>query len=76
MKRFEVGRSYRPYAFEFDPITVLRRTEKTIWVDNGQTKWRMRVQQDADGNEFVVDSAVPKRWRDAFTYSAQKGELT
>ena len=70
MKRFEVGETYRPCAFEFDPITVLKRTAKTIWADNGQTTWRMRIRQDADGNEYAVDSAVPPKWRDAFTYRA------
>ena len=67
---FEIGKQYRPYQAEFDPITVLRRTDKTIWVDNGQTKWAMRIKRDENGNEYAVDSSVPMNWRDAFTYSA------
>ena len=69
-KKFEVGKSYEPYQREFDPITVLRRTEKTIWVDNGQAAWRMRIRKDRCGNEFAIDSSVPANWRDAFTYEA------
>lgn len=67
---FEVGKSYEPYAYEFDPVTVIRRTDKMIWVDNGQIQWKMRVRVDADGNEYAVDSSVPLNWRDAFTYTA------
>ena len=67
---FEVGKSYEPYADEFDPITIIRRTDKMIWVDNGQIQWKMRVRMDANGNEYAVDSSVPLSWRDAFTYTA------
>ena len=70
MKRFEVGRSYEPNAREYDPITVLKRTEKTIWATNGDTNWMMRIKVDEDGNEFSTDSTVPVRWREAFTYMA------
>ena len=72
MARFEVGRSYLPYGAEFDPIKIVRRTEKTIWCDNGQCQWRMRVRHDADGNEYAVDSCVPPRWREEFTYMAER----
>lgn len=69
-RTFEVGKEYFPYAPEFEPITVKRRTEKTIWVDNCQVEWSMRIKRDKDGNEFAVDSSVPRNWRDAFTYFA------
>lgn len=69
-RRFEVGKAYEPYATEFEPITVIRRTEKTIWVQHTQAAWSMRVKHDKDGNEYAVDSTVPANWRDAFTYSA------
>ena len=68
MKQFKVGSVYEPYQSEFAPITVLKRTDRTIWVDNGTAQWRMRVRKDADGNEYAVDSSVPMAWRDAFTY--------
>ena len=69
-RKFEVGKEYRPYDAGFDPILITRRTEKTIWCDNGQSKWMMRVKKDADGNEYAVDSAYPVRWRYTLTYKA------
>lgn len=71
MAKFEVGKSYEPYAPEFDPIKVLRRTEKSIWVTNGQITWMMRIKVDEDGTEWATDSKVPMKWRDAFTYNAK-----
>lgn len=68
---FEVGKEYYPCERGFDSIKILRRTEKTVWVDNGQSKWRMRVRKDENGNEYVIDSSVPQRWRDALTYKAE-----
>ena len=70
MRRFEVGKQYEPYQTEYEAITVIRRTEKTIWVKHSQAEWMMRIRVDADGNEYAVDSTVPKKWRDAFTYTA------
>lgn len=71
MAIFEVGKSYEANDPCYDPITVTRRTEKTIWVDNGQSKWRMRVWHNANGDEMATDSSVPPKWRDAFTYSSK-----
>ena len=70
-KKFEVGKTYEPYQDEFDAITIIRRTDKTVWVNNGQCEWRMRIKHDWDGNEYVVDSSVGSKWRDAFTFSAE-----
>lgn len=71
-RKFEVGKFYEPYGSEFQPILITRRTDKTIWVQNedGGCAWRMRIKHDNDGNEYAVDSVLPKKWRDAFTYSA------
>ena len=71
MAIFEVGKSYEANDTGYDPITVTRRTDKTIWVDNGSASWRMRIKHDKDGNEIVTDSSVPVKWRDAFTYSSK-----
>ena len=68
---FEVGMTYEAYDSGINPIRILRRTKKTVWVDNGQSKWCMRVMVDVDGNEFVADSTVPRKWKEAFTYSAK-----
>ena len=68
---FEVGKTYNAYQKEFGTITVLKRSEKSIWVRNNTgIEWRMRIKKDNLGNEFAVDSLVPRKWRDAFTYTA------
>ena len=75
--RFEEGCVYEPYANEFENIRVIRRTAKTITVEGteGDVRWMMRVKTDEDGNEYAVDSKVPTKWREAFTYKAEwKGE--
>ena len=55
---FEVGKSY--YGDDCaDPITVLKRTPKTITVTNGHATWRMLIRV-LDGVEYVIDSSVPK----------------
>lgn len=75
-KKFEVGKTYEAYQREYGAIKILRRTDKTVWVcnDNGELHpltWAMRIKHDEDGNEFVQDSAVERKWREAFTYSAK-----
>ncbi len=70
MKKFEVGKEYEPYQREFDPIKVIKRTDKTIWVTKDEVTWMMRIKHDANGNEWAADSTVPYKWRDAFTYMA------
>ena len=62
-KRFEVGKTYEWADSRYDPITVTRRTDKSVWVDNGQSKWRMLVRLDGYDNEYVSDSSVPEKWR-------------
>lgn len=71
MAIFEVGKTYEAYDSGYDPITITRRTDKTVWAKNTTTEWRMRVKHDANGNEIVTDSSVPPKWRDAFTYSSK-----
>lgn len=75
-KQFEVGKIYEAYQREYGAIKILRRTDKTVWVRNGWTNtnaltWAMRIKHDADGDEYVTDSAVDRKWREAFTYSAK-----
>lgn len=71
MKRFEVGKKYEWYQAEYGWIEVLKRTPKCIVVTNGGSTWRMIVKLDKDGFEYVRDSSVPMKWRDAFTCSAR-----
>lgn len=71
-KRFVVGRSYLPRDHGYDPVKVIKRTDKSIRVERwyGGSIWWMRIKHDAELNEYCVDSTVPKNWRDVFTYSA------
>lgn len=69
-KKFEVGKYYRAGDSGIDPIKVVKRTNKYIFVDNGCSKWRMRIRHDSCGNEYLVDSLVDKRFRDDYTYSS------
>ena len=70
--RFEVGKSYYPQDRSFDPVKVIKRTDKSIrvqrWYD-GPTWW-MRIRHDNDGTEMCTDSTVQKKWRYVFTYCA------
>lgn len=67
---FEVGKRYRWAISGYDPVKVVRRTEKTVWVDNGSHAWAARVKRDERANEYFVDSGVAKRHRDACTVKA------
>ncbi len=71
MTKFEIGKKYEWYQSEYGEIEILRRTPKCVVVTNGGSTWRMIVRTDADGNEYVIDSTVPRKWRDAFTCSSE-----
>lgn len=69
-KQFEVGKHYRAGSSMIDPIKVVKRTKKYVFVDNGYSKWRMLIRHDGCENEYLVDSIVDKRYRDDYTYSS------
>ena len=71
-KVFEVGKEYYCADSGFAPIKILKRTAKMVFVDNGACKWRMRIRLDKNGDECVVDSLNPVKYRDTFTYMASK----
>lgn len=71
-KQFSIGNEYFPNDDGFPPITILKRTEKSISAFNGTSKWMMRIRIDEHGNEYATDSSVPRNWRECFTYYAQK----
>ena len=75
MDQFEVGKSYRWSEIGLDPMTVLSRSSKTIMVTNGQSTWRMLLRHD-DRGEYVMDSSVPKSFRDMYTSRPQWEEPT
>ena len=68
MSQFEVGKKYEPCDSGMSPIKILTRTAKTCLVVNDEGhQWRMRI-RDIEGDEMMIDSSVPKKWRGAFTY--------
>lgn len=75
MKRFEVGRVYRANDSVYDPLRIVKRTARTVVVENvvHQTgTWRMLLHEDYDrGTEYIVDSTnVGTRWEHGLTYRA------
>lgn len=74
MGQFIVGKEYYPYQREYGAMKVIRRTEKTIWCEKDMVRWSMRIKLDPDGNEYAVDTCVPQRDRDAFTYMTDEEE--
>lgn len=78
MKTLEVGKLYEAMDSIYDPVRIESRTAKTATVHTEDyagrrtsIEWRCRIHTDADGDEYIVDTSVPKQWRDIFTYSAK-----
>ena len=69
--RFEIGKKYYWAESGFDPIEVVGRTAKSILVTNGHNTWMMRIKIDNAGNEYVIDSSMPKGYSDWFTCKAE-----
>ena len=80
MFTFVVGECYEANEFGLDPIKVVKRTEKSVYVTNAfkeKKPWRMKIHKDDYGNEYVADSYTPKSHRDCATWQAKyimKGE--
>lgn len=70
MKRFKIGTEYEAADPGVYTITIVSRSPKYLTVNNGGGMWRMRIRHDEDGNEMLIDSAVPKRARDMYTFKA------
>ena len=73
MAQFEVGKLYRRNDSGFPFVRVMKRTEKTIWVEDTWThhSWSMRVRHWYDGGEYAVDYLVPKPYRDTMLFDAR-----
>lgn len=71
-KVFEVGRRYEFAEIGLDPVTIMRKTEKSIWVKyyDGRT-FMMRLRHDEYGNECFCDSKIPVRYRYENTCNAK-----
>lgn len=70
MKRFEVGRTYGAFDTEVTPITVERRTEKSLFFRRDGRLFRQKIHTDEEGYEYTYDSSFPASWRQAYTHSA------
>ena len=70
MTKFEVGKKYECCDSGISPIKIIKRTPKTCLVVNDEGhKWRMRI-REIEGDEMMIDSSVPKKWRGMFTYTS------
>ena len=76
MTRFEVGWSYEAYDAAVPAVKVLKRTPKTITVEDTDTgtvfTMRVKVYKNALANgeevEVATDCSVPAAWRECYTY--------
>lgn len=72
MSKFRARKCYAANDSSYDPITVLKRTPKMILcTTNGMNRFRLLIRTDINGDEYVTDSSVPMKWREAFTYQAK-----
>lgn len=62
--RFEVGKKYYWVDSGYDPIEVVRRTEKTVWVNNGNHTWATRIKRNVYGHEYIIDTGVSAKHRE------------
>ena len=70
-KKFIVGKRYYPGDRSYDPVKVVKRTAKYIYVsDYRGFTWRMLIRIDHDGTEYCIDSTMPSRYKSSFMYCA------
>ena len=75
MIQFKVGGYYEAADCGIDPVEIMARTDKTVYVKNQTAEWKMRVKSKIDERsgdvvEYCVDSSVPKKWRGLYEYNA------
>ena len=72
-KKFEVGKMYKNAFPGFLPIEIIRRTAKMVTVKSyfSDHTWRMLIRIDKNGDEYLVDSTLPKSWQRFIFYSAK-----
>lgn len=72
MARFEVGKTYGANDSGIDSITIIKRTDKSIWFRNSLGNVvRQKIHIDENGDEYTTDSYVPEKWREAYTHRAK-----
>lgn len=71
MAKFKAGKYYTCNDCTISPILIVKRTAKMCTVENDiGVRWRMLIRTD-NGNEYMIDTSVPKKWRGVFTYDAR-----
>lgn len=71
MVKFEVGKKYECCDCDIPPIEIIKRTDKTCVVRGADgVEWRMKIRQRGE-SEIMIDSSVPEKWRELFTYYAE-----
>ena len=72
MARFEVGKAYGANNSGIDSITIIKRTDKSIWFGNSSGNMvRQKIHIDENGDEYTTDSYVPEKWREAYIHRAK-----
>lgn len=73
MAKFEVGKAYNFAESGFDPVFVVKRTDKTVWArwSHGSV-YMLRVRHHEDGGEYLLECATPKRYIDSFIIDARR----
>lgn len=72
MAKFEVGKAYSYAEGGFDPVFVVKRTDKTVWARwSSGSVYMLRVRKRDNGDEYLLESGVPKRYKDSYTIDAR-----
>ena len=72
MAVFEVENSYRHNDSGYYDVLCVKRTEKSVWMQyNHGGVYRMKVRLDEAGNEWTVDTKIPKRHWDVLTIQSK-----
>ena len=67
---FEVGGLYYNGDGSLDPIEVLKRSAKTVWVRTSRVERMMRIKNHDNGGEYVVWGRNPESYRWIYTYDS------
>jgi hypothetical protein len=72
MKRFEEGKLYGTWDTGTPSIKIIKRMTKMCLVEDSITgnQWRMKI-KEKDEYEEMTDTAVPRNWRQCYTYSTK-----
>lgn len=75
MAIFEVGKIYAHNDCGFDPVQCVKRTDKSVWMKYYYgSVYRMKIRTNDDGNEWTVDTKMPKRYWDVMAIQSNHVE--